>query len=414
MSKIYTVKMPDIGEGVVEGEVIEWLKKINDPVKQDEPVLIVMTDKATVELPSPQPGILVKQYYEPGQIATRDLPLYDIEITDGSTSKKEVEKEVKIHVPKEKSLSEEKIVPSTKLTKQKSNTATDRALASPPVRKIAHDLDVDIDLVKGTGKEGHVTIEDLKTFIRSEKKHTSVSSSALTHLPGDEEVPIVGIRNLMAKKMKESKQEIPHFSYFEEVDATRLVQLRQKFKEGGAKEGIQVTYMPFLIKALSLTISHYPQINSRLDTETNKLIIHKQQNIGIAISTELGLIVPVLSNVQELSLRDLIKGYEDLKEKGIKGKLHPNDMKDATITISNFGVLGGGGLWATPIINFPEVAILAVARIQKQPLVKNDVLVARDALNLSWSFDHRVIDGDLAASVSHYFSTLIHNPAQLL
>lgn len=398
---IFTVKMPDIGEGVVEGEVISWLKQLNETLQQDEPVVVVMTDKATVELPAPYPGRLVKQYYEVGQMAIKDKPLYDIEVQSSVSVTEEKE-------PVSKAPSPEVSLP---VKKAQASTNSSKVLAAPPTRKLAQEMAVDIQQVVGTGKEGIVTAEDVL-------KHQTGTGRAVSTPPlrllGDQERPIVGIRNLMAKKMQEANDTIPHFSYFEQVDATRLVQLRQSFKEEAAKQGIAVTYMPFLIRALSLTLKRYPEVNSSVDTEKNKLIIHRQHNVGIAITTRLGLIVPVLKNTDQMTLQEIVIAYDTMKEAALANKLHPSDMKEATITLSNFGVLGGGGLWATPIINYPEVAILAIGRIHQQPIVKNGEIVIRDVLNLSWSFDHRVIDGDLAASFSHHFSTLLQNPAPLL
>lgn len=394
MSKIITVNLPDIGEGVVEGEVIEWLKQPGDFLQQDEPVVIVMTDKATVELPAPYPGKLSKQYFNVGQIAILNKPLYDIEVESDIP-------QVKQQIQEKKEIKEEIQI--------KSSQKTGHALAAPPVRKLAHDLGIDINSISGTGPENHVTTQDIAHY-HSEK----TTNSSIPHLAGSQEKPLVGIRNLMAKKMSEAHASIPHFSYFEELDATRLVQLRQSFKEEAAKQGISVTYMPFIIRALSLSLHRYPVVNSYFDTTKNAIVLNLQQNVGIAISSKQGLIVPVLKNVQEMTLQEIIVNYEELKQKGIQGKLQSSDMKESTITISNFGVLGGGGIWATPIINYPEVAILGVARIHKQPVVRNDEVVVRDILNLSWSFDHRVIDGDLAATFSHHLSTLLQNPAPLL
>lgn len=401
MAKIVTVNLPDIGEGVVEGEVIEWLKQPGEAVSQDEPVVIVMTDKATVELPAPCPGKISKHYFRVGETAIRDKPLYDIETSgEGSAKPKaEVKQVVEPSKPKKK---EE--VPKVAVKSQ------GHAQAAPPVRKLAKELNVDLQNVVGTGTEGHVTKEDVVKF-HGGQKHVDTPVSSL---PGDEVAPLIGIRNLMAKRMAESKRIIPHFSYFEQVDATRLVQLRQKFKEEAAKQGVTVTFMPFIIRALSLGLKQYPTVNSSLDLPDNALIIHQQHNIGLAITTKQGLIVPVLKNVQAMNLQEIIVAYEELKQRALSAKLHPSDMKDATITISNFGVLEGGGLWATPVINYPEAAILALARIQKQPLVRNGELVVRDTLNMSWSFDHRIIDGDLAAAFSHHVSTLLQNPAPLV
>lgn len=403
MSKIHTVVLPDIGEGVVEGEVIEWLKNVNDSVQQDEPVVIVMTDKATVELPAPYPGKVVKHYYKPGEVSIKGKPLYDIELAEGQVA-----------IPKQQTKLKEKeslapqpcSSPSSPIQKKQHSFDEKGVAALPSTRQLAKEMGIDINLVRGTGKEGRVTPEDLRQGLRA------TTQTPFLNLPGDEEIPIIGIKNLMSQKMQESKRHIPHFSYFEKVDASRLVRLRQKFKEEASKQNIQVTYMPFLIRALCLTIKKFPQFNSSVVNQT--LVVHHQYNIGIAMASPLGLIVPVIKNVQDLSLKDLIYAYEELKAKAAANKLHPNDMKEATITISNFGVLGDGGLWATPIINYPEVAILAVNRIQKQPFVKNDEVVVRDALNLSWSFDHRIIDGDQASAFSHYYATLIENPAPLL
>lgn len=405
MSKIHTVTLPDIGEGVVEGEVIEWLKNVNDTVNQDEAVIIVMTDKATVELPSPYPGKIVKQYYKPGEISIKGKPLYDLELAEGHVATQKQQAKLKDQPATNKPCPMAPVVEKEPTANEKSEV-----LALPSIRHLAKQMNINIDRIRGTGRGGRITADDLRMHAKSFSE--PASQSAITHLPNDKVVSIAGIKNLMFRKMAESKQKIPHFSYFEKIDATRLVHLRQKFKEHAMKENIKVTYMPFLIRALSLTLMKYPQFNSSVDNQT--MIIHQQQNIGIAMASPLGLIVPVLKNVQNMSLVDLVHHYEELKIRASENKLHPSDMKEGTITISNFGVLGDGGLWATPIINYPEVAILAVNRVQKQPMVINGEIVVRDTLNLSWSFDHRILDGDQAAAFSHHFGKLIENPAQLL
>lgn len=367
MSEIYTVTLPDIGEGVVEGEVIEWLKKEGDSLKQDEPVVIVMTDKATVELPAPYPGTLSKQHKNPGEIAIIDKPLYDIEV-----EKKPAKKEAS-------------------------------TLAAPATRQLAKELGVDIDRVKGTGPDGRVTDSDVVKFhARGESKSTG----------DDEEVPIIGIPHMMAEKMAESKHIIPHFSFFDQLDATRVIQLRENIGKRAEIEGFRLTYMPFFIKALSQTLTDFPQANASVASDAKSLILHKHHHIGIASKTEEGLVVFVLRDVQGKTLEQIIKEYDLLAKKMKEKKLTRDDMVGSTITISNFGPLGG--VWATPIINYPEVAILGTAKIRKIPVVKNDEIVIRPILNLSWSFDHRVIDGDLAAKVSHRFIHLLENPAQLL
>jgi pyruvate/2-oxoglutarate dehydrogenase complex dihydrolipoamide acyltransferase (E2) component len=400
---IHTVNLPDIGEGVVEGEVIEWLKNVGDELVQDEAVVVVMTDKATVELPAPYPGTLSKQYFSAGEIAIKDKPLYDITLQEA----------VVVQGPrKTKATEKPQYQPPPKRTLKAVHPYTSsKALATPPIRKLAKDLSIDINAIKGTGPDGRITQEDIQTHCSSAKLKPPVE---YPRFPDDTIEPIVGIPRLMAEKMAQSKQNAAHFSYFEQIDATRLVQLRQNIKKQASEEGIRLTYMPFFIRALSLSIKKYPKINSSIDIENHELILHKQQNIGIAINTDLGLIVPVMYGVQDMTFEDIIREFDKLKTAALTHKLKSQDMKGSTISISNFGVLGGGGMWATPVINYPEVAILAVARIQKRPIVKNDELLVRDTLNLSWSFDHRIVDGDMAARFSNYYGAILQNPASLV
>jgi len=398
LKKIHTVNLPDIGEGVAEGEVIEWLKKVGDALSQDEPVVIVMTDKATVELPAPYPGILSKQYVKTSEIALRGNPLYDIEI---DVKEKETQKEIE---------NEAKTVIKTDQKKEfKEIREEGVVLAIPAARQMAKELGIPIEKVKGSGKEGRITLEDLKTYIKNEKEQDPI-----LHLPEDEEKPLVGIRSLMAKKMAESNAHIPHFSFFEQVDVTRLVKLKEKYSQEGIKSGVHVTYMPFILRALSLALKKFPEMNSSFDEAHHALIVHKPHHIGIAVSSPYGLIVPVLKDADKLSLNEIILAYEDLKKRAETNQLKPHEMKGSTITVTNFGVFGEGVEFATPIINYPEAAILGVARIQKEPVVKNNEVVVCDMLHLSWSFDHRVADGDAAARFSHEVASLLHNPALLL
>jgi len=385
MGTIHTVTLPDIGEGVVEGEIIRWLKNTGDPVRQDEPVVIVMTDKATVELPSPVPGIIETLFYQAGEIARVGKPLYAVK----------TEAEVKEVPPDKKVKKREALAEKTSYSGGK---------AIPQVRKMAEDLGIDISQIQGTGKDGRVTLGDLK----------APKKEALSHFEDDLVEKVIGIPRLMAEKMATSKREAPHFSYFEQLDATRLIKMKETFKKAGEKEGIHVTYMPFIIRAVSMTLKEFPKVNSTYDMNTQSLYIHKHHHIGIAINTENGLIVPVLRDVQEMSLERVVRAYDGLIKRAKENALDPNEMKGSTFTISNFGGLEGSGQWATPVINYPEVGILAIARIQKAPMAKGDEVVVRDAMNISWSFDHRVIDGNMASAVSHYFAELIQNPAGLL
>lgn len=341
--------MPDIGEGVVEGEVVSWLKKVGDKVGKDEPVLILMTDKATVELPTPEAGTISKHYYKAGDIAKKGTPLFDVAINEL------------------------------------------KPLASPAVRRMAKEQGVLLETLEGSGPDGRVLKEDLE---------------------GKCQTPLTGIRRMMAKKMEESHAHVSPFSYFEHAEATRLVQLRNNMQKAAIEKGIKLTFMPFFIKALSLTLQEHPLANSSFNGDF--LIEHPHHNIGIAMKTPLGLIVPVLKEVEKMAFQELVFAYESLKDKAKNNQLLKEDMKGGTITITNFGALSSGADYATPVINYPEVAILGVAHIHKGPIVHNDMLAIADLLHLSWSFDHRIIDGNDAAAISTTFVKFIQNPAFLL
>jgi pyruvate dehydrogenase E2 component (dihydrolipoamide acetyltransferase)/2-oxoisovalerate dehydrogenase E2 component (dihydrolipoyl transacylase) len=414
MPKIVTVTFPDIGEGVVEGEVLEWRKQVGDTLKQDEVVVLVMTDKATVELPAPQPGVLAKQYYQPGGIAIKGKPLYDIDSDDNGATE-EQEAKVEELPPK----APDRAVPSASeptLPKSESTRCVHHGKeALPKIRQLAKQLGISLDEVQGTGKNRRITFEDLGKHRMQATAQTGQQHTPPWQLAGDQELPLIGIKALMAKRMAHSKRQIPHFSYFEQVDATRLVQLRHNLKEKALRQNIHLTYMPFLMRALSICILKHPLLNSSLDAEHSKVILHSQQNFGVAIATELGLIVPVLKGIESMDIKAIICAYEELIQRAHSNKLLQSDMKEATLTISNFGSkISGRGLWATPVINPPEVAIVGVSRIHREPLVKNDRVVICDSLNISWSFDHRVIDGDAAIQISKTFCRLIENPASLL
>lgn len=413
MNKIFTVVLPDIGEGVVEGEIIEWLKEVGDSIKQDEPIVVVMTDKATVELPAPYPGILAKQYYKVGEVSIKDQPLYDIELNK-DTSKKEndltkIPKESKrVSSNKEENHIEEiSQAPKSIKTQEKKRT-----LATPAMRKMAKDLGVDINAITGTGTLGRITPNDIRNFLTKHTSPPSQKETPITYFEGDETKPLQGIRSLISQKMTESKSTIPHFSFFDTANADYLVQLKNNLKKDALKRGIHLTFLPLFIKSLSLCLKEHPQFNASIDKRKNVLVFHRPHNVGIAMKTSRGLIVPVLKNVQDLNLEGIAKACESLKEKALNHQLLPEDMKGSTITLSNFGT--EGGLWATPVINYPEVAILALAKIQKQAIVKGDKVVVCNTLNCSWSFDHRLIDGNVAAEFSNSFISLIENPSRLL
>lgn len=373
------IKLPDIGEGVTEGEVVEWLKKEGEAVEKDEPVVVVMTDKATVELPSPVKGVLIKQWVEANVIAFVGKPLYSIE-TEEKEQPQRMQEEVHFELAKKA-------------------VVTKGGLATPATRKIARALGVDLAAIHGSGRDGRIEPCD---FIPVKKK--------IDRMEGDEEIVLHGVRREMARRMQDSKRDVPHFSYFTFANAKNLVESYESLKK--ERSSIKITFMPFFLRALSMTATTYPILNASLDGET--LVLHKSHNIGIAMAREEGLIVPVLSHVEAMGMEEIIVAYDALVKEPLQKLMAPERMRGGTLTVSNFGVLGGGGRWATPVILPPQVAILAIARIGKEAVCEGDKIVARETLKLSWSFDHRVIDGNKAAEISERFVELIERPELLM
>jgi len=420
MADIFTVNLPDIGEGVVEGEVVEWLKKEGDTLAQDEPVVQVMTDKATVELPAVYPGVLSKQHIEVGSIAIKDKPLYDITLADDVEAKgaKPADSE-----PAPKAPSATAQVETTEKASAPTQTAVSRpqgakALATPATRHYARQKNVDINLVPGSGKGGRVTKSDVDSFLSGGASgpvpiFAGPSVSTPVHnLEGDERVPLKGVRKIIAERMVESKQIVPHFAYFDEVDLTDLVALRRKLKADAADRGTKLTYLPFFVKAISNALLKYPQANSSIDLSTQEIVYHKVHNFGIAVATDNGLIVPVVKDVRSKTLMELADEINDLATRTKEGKAKPEELKGSTITISNIGAIGG--LFVTPIINYPEVAILGMTKLQERPVVRNGEIVVRSMMNLAWCFDHRVVDGAVSAEFSNEIIKYLESPGRLL
>lgn len=428
MSEIYTVTLPDIGEGVVEGEVIEWLKEIDEEIAQDEAVVVVMTDKATVELPAPYPGKLAKRYYEAGGTAIKDEPLYDIALSAEAAAKIAPNKKKQI---KEKTLasanssfenSSELSLPKEDFKAKESQEfifkrekigSCQRALACPAVRKLAKDLRIHINDVPGTGPDGRVTQADLLKFSSSPASSSAVTNVKVPELPGDDIRPIKGVRLKVSEKMSLSKSQIPHFSLFDQANAKFLIQLRENIKPQAEQRGIKLTFMPFFLKALSKALQDFENFNASFDHVQKQLHVHKEHNIAIAMKSNDGLLVPVLKKVNEMSLEEVIFSFDQIKQKAADKSFGPEDMSNSTISLSNFGS-EGNGLWVTPVINYPQVAILASGRIRKELVVKDDQAVIAPILPLCWSFDHRIIDGDVGIAFSKRFVGLIENPQELL
>ncbi len=386
---LFQFKLPDIGEGVVEGEIVKWLVGDGDDVREDQPLVEVMTDKATVEIPSPVAGKVSKRHGQEGGTISVGAVLVEIETGNG-TPKQQA-----------KSVEREMAVPL-----RRAQHATD-VLATPAVRRLARERGVDLGKVKGSGPAGRITLEDLSQHQPEPEKP---AAAAQTHTPvePEETLPYRGLRRKIGERMLASKTTAPHYTYVEEVDVSELSRVRNIYNE---MSGGRLTYLPFIIKAVVEGLRKYPLLNSSLDEENGVIRVKHYYNIGIATATEDGLIVPVVKEADQKSVLDLAKEIGRLSEAAKAGKIKVEELKGGTFTITSLGSLGG--LMATPIINYPEVAILGLHKISPRPVVKDNQVVIREMMNLSISLDHRVVDGAVAAQFVAHVRMYLENPGLL-
>ncbi|WP_144510152.1 dihydrolipoamide acetyltransferase family protein [Bacillus sp. FJAT-22090] len=392
------VKLHDVGEGMTEGEVINYLVKVGDSVRLDQPLVEVQTDKMVAELTSPCSGIVKEIPIEEGKVVQVGTSLLYIETdkTDQSENTSKVEKDKK-----------DAPVPSNELL-----PTFNRVLATPYTRKLARDNNINLEQVHATDPSGRVTEEDVLRLIKDSKtiKKQETEVKQLTVSQGiSDEIPFKGIRKKIAEKMTKSLFTIPHVTHFDEVNMTNLFELRKKMKAEGETVGIPA----FLMKALAISLKDFPIFNAELDEENNRILLKKNYHFGIATNTESGLIVPVIHDVDKKSIKEINKEVKGLTERAIAGKLQPFEMRNSTFTVSNVGPLGSIG--ATPIINYPETALIAFHKTKKQPIVNDrDEIVIGHIMTFSFAFDHRVADGATAVKFTNRFASLIEYPHKLM
>ena len=425
----FEFKLPDIGEGIHEGEIVKWFVKAGDKVEEDDVLLEVQNDKAVVEIPSPVKGTVTAVNVEEGTVATVgqtiitfNAPGYENLKFKGDHGDDEPKQEEKAEAPVEETAAagqEVEVDPSK------------RVIAMPTVRKYAREKDVDIRQVSGSGKNGRVLKEDVDSFLQgggvaatpAPEEATSVTNEEKATKPAavqaipEGELPetrekMSGIRRAIAKAMVNSKHTAPHVTLMDEVDVTNLVAHRKQFKNVAAEQGIKLTYLPYVVKALTSALKKYPVLNTSLDDKTDEIVQKHYYNIGIAADTEKGLLVPVVKNAERKSVFEISDEINGLAAKARDGKLAPNEMKGASCTISNIG--SAGGQWFTPVINHPEVAILGIGRIAEKPVVKDGEIVVAPVLALSLSFDHRMIDGATAQNALNHIKRLLNDPQLIL
>jgi pyruvate dehydrogenase E2 component (dihydrolipoamide acetyltransferase) len=412
MSTIYEFRLPDIGEGVVEGEVVRWLVKEGDPLREDQPMVEIMTDKATVEIPAPRAGKVGKRMYAEGQLCPVGKVLITIEIEDGAGAPAKAPSSSPSTSPSSSSSSTpaaprapaagvgqaHAISRSTPLSPAERARALGPVLATPATRKLARDLGVDIRALFGSGASGRITSDDVRRATSGGRAAAGPSlppAPPIVREPGDVAVPFRGLRRRIAENLSRSKQLNADFLYVEEVDCTDLVALRDKVNAKLAGEGRKLSFLPFIVKATAYALRKFPQLNASLDEAAGEIVQRKHVHMGLATATDQGLIVPVVRDADAKSVAELGREIDRLAEATRTGKAAREDLSGSTFTITSLGQLGG--VMAAPIINHPEVAILGVHKISKRPAVRDNAIVIRDLMNLSISVDHRVVDGHEAA-----------------
>lgn len=466
----FQFKLPDIGEGIQEGEIVRWIKNEGDAVKEDEPIVEVMTDKATVELTSPRKGTIKKVHFAEGEMVKVGAVFVEIEEAGPGASPaaasaaveskpepakpKEASKEA--HAAPGKEAKEEKtlfelpkeMAAATKTIQRRTPGAAPapspaaapaaparsavpagyKATAAPAVRRYAREKGVDLNQVLGTGQNGRVTREDVDGFAGGARpslpEAPAVAAAAggarfgytdvkYSTDPGREErVPLRGLRRTISKAMERSKFTATHFTYVAEVDCDNLVRLRDSSKGIAAERGVKLTFLPFIVKAAVAALKRHPDVNVAFDETTSEIVRKKYWHIGIATATEAGLIVPVVKDADRKGVLDIAKEIDDLSARTKAGKAKVEELSGSTFTITSLGKLGG--VLATPILNYPEVAIMGVHEMKQVPVVKDGQLAIGWRMNLSFSFDHRIVDGYNGAMFANTLLQYLEDPQLLL
>ena len=420
----FAFKLPDIGEGVVEGEVVEWMVAVGDTVKEDDPILSVMTDKATVEIPAPCDGVVSNIIGEAGDILPVGVVCIEFEVDgDGNASASEAEPAAPAVEEAPAPVEEPEPAPEPAPTPERVAVAgpvVERApgtkpLASPAVRQRARSAGVDLYHVAGSGPAGRITHADLDVHLSGGASRASatmpIGSSTKVAKTGTEEIKVIGLRRKIADSMMASYSTIPHFSYFEEVDVTELESLRQHLNATRPEGAPKLTYLPFIMLALVKGLGQRPECNALYDDEAGVVTRHEAVHLGIATQTDRGLYVPVVKHVEAMDIWSAAAEMGRVTQATRDGKAGADDLSGSTFTITSLGRMGGLG--ATPIINKPEVGILGVHNAKDRAVVVDGRVEVRRIMNLSSSWDHRVVDGHDGASLVQLLKSMLEHPATI-
>ncbi|MED3758095.1 MULTISPECIES: dihydrolipoamide acetyltransferase family protein [Peribacillus] len=447
----FQFRLPDIGEGIHEGEIVKWFVKPGDKIQEDDVLCEVQNDKAVVEIPSPVEGTVEEILVQEGTVAvvgdvlvTFDAPGYEnlqFKGDHGEEAKAEGEKNTEAQVQATAEAGQE-VKKETAPVQENSGVTgagaqpqveadpSRRIIAMPSVRKYAREQGVNIREITGSGDNGRIMKEDIDAFKNgktapqqpaaqseaSQQNDTETTEKQKVSIPEGQypetREKMSGMRKAIAKAMVKSKQTAPHVTLMDEVDVTLLVAHRKKFKEIAAQKGIKLTFLPYVVKALTSALREFPMLNTSFDDEASEIIHKHYYNIGIAADTDKGLLVPVVKDADRKSTFAISQEINELATKARDGKLAPNEMKGASCSITNIG--SAGGQWFTPVINHPEVAILGIGRIAEKAIVRDGEIIAAPVLALSLSFDHRMIDGATAQHALNHIKKLLNDPELLL
>ena len=397
----FEFKLPDIGEGLTEGELVKWHVKEGDTVQENQNLCNILTDKAEVEIPSPKSGKILKLAAKPGDKVQVHGTLVIFELAGAGPSK----------APAALAAPAPQAAPARVQGSSSGAAAPSAAvLATPAVRKLASTLNVDLARLRGSGPGGRVTEEDVRSAAIGNGHAAAAPASASA--AAEERVPFIGIRRKTAEKLAESHRANVSVTTMDEADVTALVALREEMKPEAERRKVKLTYLPFIIRALIKTLKEFPDLNASLDEPAGVLIRKKVYHIGIATSADQGLIVPVVKDAQKLDLWGIAAEINRLADKVRSGKIELHELQGATFTVTNIGAVGG--LFATPVINPPETGILGVMKIEKRPAVVDDQVRIRSRMNTVLTFDHRVLDGAAAAKFLVVLGKYLENPRTLL
>ena len=434
----FEFKLPDIGEGVVEGEIVRWLVKEGDSVTEDQPVVEVQTDKATVEIPSPRTGSIAKCHFDEGAICPvgDTLITFNVAQEDGTPAPAPAPEPAPEPEPEPEPTPEPAPAPAPEPAPAPTPAPVAAApapapsgpkgkvRAAPATRRLAREKGIDLSQIEGTGPGGRITRDDLLNVLKSGGAAAATASAApsptlrksipspLPVGPDETREALRGVRKIISDSMRRSIDTAAHFTYVEEIDCARLVDTRTALKAEASESGVKLSYLPFIVKAVVEGLKRYPYLNASIDDASAEIVVKNRYHIGIAAATDAGLMVPVVKNADQKTLLEIAAEIQDLGERARTGKLKTDELKGSTFTITSLGALGG--VLATPIINYPEVGILGIHQMKEQAVVRDGEITIRPMMNVACSFDHRLIDGHIGAAFTQVVRSYLEEPSRLL